>query len=82
VPRNPKSDIILECHRRADEARRMADAATSPFERADFLSVEERWLSLARSPEVWSEGRGIGMKHTKASRPTRPQCSARPILHS
>jgi hypothetical protein len=72
VPRNPKSDIILECHRRADEARRIADAATTAFERADFLSVEERWLSLARSPELWSEDQGIGMKHPKAS-PTRPQ---------
>jgi hypothetical protein len=28
VPTKPKSDTILECYRRADEARRMADAAT------------------------------------------------------
>jgi hypothetical protein len=71
VSRNPKSDIILECYRSADEARHMADTATCPFERADFLAVQERWLSLARSPEFWSEGQGIGMKHAKASRPPR-----------
>jgi hypothetical protein len=52
VPKKPKSDTILECYRRAEEARRMADAATSQFERADFLDVAQRWLSLARSPQL------------------------------
>jgi hypothetical protein len=46
---------VLECYRRAEEARRMADAATSPFERADFLAIVQRWLSLARSPQLWSD---------------------------
>jgi hypothetical protein len=55
VPKKPKSDAILECYRRAEEARRMADAATSPFERADFLAIVQRWLSLARSPQLWSD---------------------------
>jgi hypothetical protein len=55
VPKKPKSDTILECYRRAEEARRMADAATSQFERADFLDVAQRWLSLARSPQLWSD---------------------------
>jgi hypothetical protein len=50
-----RSVAILECYRRAGEARRMADAATSPFERADFLDVEKRWLSLARSLQLWSD---------------------------
>jgi hypothetical protein len=50
---------ILECYRRAREARRMADAA-SPFERADFLAIEQRWLSLARSTQLWSDPRTPG----------------------
>jgi hypothetical protein len=31
----------------------MAETATNPFERGDLIEVEERWLSLARSPELW-----------------------------
>jgi hypothetical protein len=45
-------------YRRADEARRMAEAATSPFERADFLEVEKRWLALARSAHLSSDPSG------------------------
>jgi len=41
-----RSDAIVECYRRAIEARRMADAAADPSERADFLA-KQRWLSLA-----------------------------------
>jgi hypothetical protein len=41
---------ILECYRRAQEAQRFVDTAITPAERADFLEVERRWLSLA--PEV------------------------------
>jgi hypothetical protein len=44
--------IILECYRRAAEARRMADGATNRPEKADFLAIEQRWLSLARSCEA------------------------------
>jgi hypothetical protein len=55
VPKKPMSKEILECYRRAREARRMADAASSPFERADFLAIEQRWLSLARNTQLWSE---------------------------
>ena len=40
----------------AEEARRMADAASSPFEMADFLAIEQRWLSLARSMQLWPAG--------------------------
>jgi hypothetical protein len=47
------SDLIVECYRRAGEAHRMADIAATPSERADFLSIEQRWLSLARSRELW-----------------------------
>jgi hypothetical protein len=39
---------IEECYRRAAEARRIADCAPDPLTRAEFLKVEQRWLSLAR----------------------------------
>ena len=42
------ADEILERYRRAEEARRMAKAALTPWEKADLIEVEERWLSLAR----------------------------------
>jgi hypothetical protein len=48
-----KAETILECYRFAAQASHMAETATNPFERADLLEVEERWLSLARSPELW-----------------------------
>jgi hypothetical protein len=44
-----KSDSVVEFHRRAAEARRMAETATDPIERADFLAIEQRWLTLAQS---------------------------------
>jgi hypothetical protein len=49
-----KSRAILECYRRAAEARRMADAASNLLEKTDFLEIEKMWLSLAHSPEFWS----------------------------
>jgi len=52
VPKKSKSGAILECYRRAAEARRMADRATNPPAKADFRAIEQRWLSLARSYEV------------------------------
>jgi hypothetical protein len=38
--------------RRAGEARRMADRASTPAEQADLLEVEKRWLTLARNHEA------------------------------
>jgi hypothetical protein len=47
---------VQECYRRAKEARRIIEATTTtPAERADFLEVERRWLSLAR-------GHGLELK--------------------
>jgi len=43
-----KRGAILDCYRRAAEARRMADRATNRLEQEDFLAIEQRWLSLAR----------------------------------
>jgi hypothetical protein len=45
------SEQIRECYRHAKEARRTADATTNPNTKADFLDVEQRWLSLAHSYE-------------------------------
>ena len=43
-----RSHLIEECHRRAAEARRLADTpGVSLDERDDLLVVERRWLSLA-----------------------------------
>jgi len=47
-----RSGAILEFYRRAAEARRMADVATNPLAKADFLAIEQHWLSLARSYEA------------------------------
>jgi hypothetical protein len=47
-----KADAIAEYYRRASEARRMAETAVDPIERADFLAIEQRWLSLARDHDA------------------------------
>jgi hypothetical protein len=45
-------ESVQECYRRAQEARRIIGAVTTtPAERADFLQVERRWLSLAHEYE-------------------------------
>ena len=46
--KKPRSGAILDCYRRAAEARRMADRVTNRLEKEDFLAIEQRWLSLAR----------------------------------
>jgi hypothetical protein len=46
-----RSDAIQDCYRRAAEARRIADVATSSDTKSDFLAFERRWLSLARGFE-------------------------------
>jgi hypothetical protein len=52
VPKKSRSGAVLEFYRRAAYARRMADAATNRLAKADFLAIEKRWLSLARSSEA------------------------------
>jgi hypothetical protein len=41
-----RSDAIHDCYRRAAEARRIADAASNPDTKSDFLAFERRWLAL------------------------------------
>ena len=54
MPKKSRSGVILECYRRAAEARRMADGATNRPAKADFLAIEQRWLALARGYEAKS----------------------------
>ena len=43
------SDQIRSCYERAAEAKAKADAINDPVLRAEFLDMETRWLTLARS---------------------------------
>ena len=42
---------IRECLSRAEQCRQRALTATDDATRADFLAMEKRWVSLARSYE-------------------------------
>jgi hypothetical protein len=46
------SENIAECYRRAEACALRASAESDPEIRTDFLDMERRWLSLARSYEV------------------------------
>lgn len=67
-----KAETILECYRFAAQARHMAETATNPFERADLIEVEERWLSLARSPRTLARPRAAGHPRSRRTRLTQP----------
>jgi hypothetical protein len=43
------SEEIQECCRHADECRQRAEKASTEKGRQEFLDMEQRWLSLARS---------------------------------
>lgn len=45
------TDEVDDCLQRAGRCRQCAEAALDPNTKADFLDVERRWLSLARSYE-------------------------------
>ena len=45
------TEDIAECYRRAHESREQADCTPDPSLKQDFLDLERRWLSLARSYE-------------------------------
>jgi hypothetical protein len=45
------SKDIRECYLQAEQCRRWAQVAPTQSERADFLDMERRWLSLAHSYE-------------------------------
>ena len=43
------TSLIDECYRRAADARRLAEAASMPSNKVNFLGMEQRWLLAARS---------------------------------
>jgi hypothetical protein len=45
------SEQIRECYEHAEECARKAAAQSDPGLKQDFLDMEQRWLSLARSFE-------------------------------
>jgi hypothetical protein len=49
------SEEICECYRHAEDCARKAAAQSCQKLRQDFLDLEQRWLSLARSYE-FTEG--------------------------
>ena len=51
-----EQDAIEDCYRRAAEARRIADAATDPDTKSDFLELERRWLFVAYGYETGANG--------------------------
>jgi hypothetical protein len=48
---NNLSGDIRECLRHAEDCARKAATQTDPKVKQDFLDMEQRWLSLARSYE-------------------------------
>ncbi|MGB3744139.1 MAG: hypothetical protein WBD11_06360 [Xanthobacteraceae bacterium] len=48
---NNLSGNIRECFQHAEDCARKAAAQTDPRVKQDFLDLEQRWLSLARSYE-------------------------------
>jgi hypothetical protein len=48
---NNLSGNIRECFQHAEDCARKAAAQTEPRVKQDFLDLEQRWLSLARSYE-------------------------------
>ena len=46
------SQDIRYCHLRAEECRRLAQAAQSDEERAKWLDLERNWIALATSYEI------------------------------
>jgi len=64
------AEEIMECYRRAEEARRMAEAALTPWEKADLVEVEKRWLSLARDCKC--NGQSVENGREELSKTARP----------
>jgi hypothetical protein len=52
-------DAIHDCYRRAAEARRIADGASNPETKSDFLEFERRWLALVIGFKSDAELRGL-----------------------
>jgi hypothetical protein len=60
------------CHRHAADCRARADETLDAPTRTDFLDMEQRWLSRARSYEVAER---IGDAPKALTRPTGPRAA-------
>jgi transposase len=56
------TSLIDECYRRAADARRLAEAASMPSNKVNFLGMEQRWLLAARSVTAKSSSGGQASK--------------------
>jgi hypothetical protein len=43
------TNLVDECYRRAQEAKRAAEMASMPSQKTHFLGLEQRWLRGAKS---------------------------------
>jgi hypothetical protein len=66
------SEQIRDCHHQAEECRRLAATASTEDAKADFLAMEDRWLSLARSYEFAERLSNFTLPFRKANRPQTP----------
>jgi hypothetical protein len=60
------ADVVVECYRRAAEARQIANAAADPGMKADFFEVERRWRVLARNFQLEASIERTAAKGTPA----------------
>ena len=56
---------VTEYRRLAAEARLMANAASTPSERADLIQVEKGWLRLATNDEAERQAPSQGKVHRR-----------------
>ena len=68
---NNLSEHIRECLRHAEDCGRKAAAQTDPTLKEDFLDMERRWLSLARSYELTEQLTYFSGKAAKREANTR-----------
>jgi hypothetical protein len=69
------SEAVRDCHLLATECRRIAEAASDPGTRCDFLDIERRWLRLAESWQFWEQLRASAppdCREGDAARKQRP----------
>jgi hypothetical protein len=48
MSKKANADAVLECYRRAAEARQIAAAAADAVTKAGFVEIEQHWRLLAR----------------------------------
>jgi hypothetical protein len=69
---NNLSEQIRDCYAHAEECARKAAAQTDPGLKQDFLDMEKRWLSLAKSYELSERLDDFSDSQQTATSATRP----------